>query len=80
MGWINTEMFGPELEVSLPRESAGSTKNYSRLYGRFLDEVVLPSRVLETAYHSDLAQHFYTDVERAEFRSNSPDPETEPES
>ena len=56
-------------QFSLVRKNVGSDKAYNALYERFKAEAVLPSSYVEGVYASRYARHFYSDEERARFRS-----------
>jgi hypothetical protein len=53
--------------VELPRRNVASEKFYNELYSRFRDEIQLPERLVEMAYTSEQARHFYSPAERDEF-------------
>jgi hypothetical protein len=54
----------------LPNQNAGESKAYAPLYRRFKAEASIPAWVLDQAYGSALAQHFYTESERRGFRAS----------
>ena len=54
--------------VVLASRNAAERESYAAAYQRFLADVRFTPAYLERMYGSRLAQHFYTDVERAAFR------------
>ena len=46
--------------------NVGGSKDYGRLYERFISEIRLPKAYLDRAYASRYAKHFYTPIEREE--------------
>jgi hypothetical protein len=56
-------------EFELVRKNVGSDKAYNTLYERFKAEAVLPASYVDGVYGSRYARHFYSDEERALFRS-----------
>jgi hypothetical protein len=66
-----SEMLAEFLRIPPPeiiRENIGAEKAYSSIYAEVKKTIHLPDEFLEKMYSSKLAQHFYTDAERAEFR------------
>lgn len=55
--------------LDLPRVNVGADKDYAELYARFLDAVQPRDEVLDRAYDSDFARHFYSPSEIAAFRA-----------
>jgi hypothetical protein len=55
--------------VSLEHANDGSAKGYSDLYRSFLQEFHAHPEMVENAYGSMVARHFYTDEERAGFQA-----------
>jgi hypothetical protein len=53
----------------VPHRNEGSAKSYAEVYDRFKQTVDLPDRLLDRAYSSRLATHFYTADELAGFRA-----------
>jgi hypothetical protein len=56
-------------DVALPRRNAAEEKFYHSLYTRFGDEVQLPESLVDKAYSSEQARHFYSPAELNEFRA-----------
>ena len=50
--------------VDLPRHNRATDKAYGDVYRRFAAEVTVPDDILDHAYGTRVAQHFYTDAER----------------
>jgi hypothetical protein len=63
------KFFGLEEAPSLVHKNDAKRKDYAHLYSQFRERATLPADLLEMAYESALARHFYTDAERAAFRS-----------
>jgi hypothetical protein len=61
--------FSLESPLSLVHRNQGSTKRYASLYRLFRTSADIPPHILDMAYESDLARHFYTEDERMAFRS-----------
>ena len=54
--------------VPVPPRNEASTKGYGRRYAEFVASARLPDELLEAAYGSRYARHFYADSEREAFR------------
>ena len=54
--------------VPIPRRNEGAAREHATTYGEFLRGVHLAGEVLDEAYNSEYAQHFYEMGEIAEFR------------
>jgi hypothetical protein len=54
--------------VPVTRRNDGARGRHADLYRRFLDEARLPETLLQTAYDSDFARHFYGPEEITAFR------------
>ena len=54
--------------ISVPARNEGATKEYAAGYREFLRSVRLPPAVLDQAYNSRYARHFYADEELEGFR------------
>jgi hypothetical protein len=54
--------------VEIPARNEASSKEYAGPYQDFLASVQMPAPVLEQAYDSRYARHFYADTELARFR------------
>jgi hypothetical protein len=63
------EFLGVE-RFELVDANTAEEKNYSALYRRFVETVDLPDTYLRRMYDSKYARHFYTEGERAAFRSS----------
>jgi hypothetical protein len=63
------EFFGLVEPVPLPSDSVSSEDATGGMYGEFLREISMPAELLERAYDSRYARHFYAPAERARFRS-----------
>lgn len=55
--------------IELPRWNSAERKFYQPVYERFRSEVRLPEEVIERAYSSEQARHFYTPSELDAFRA-----------
>jgi hypothetical protein len=55
---------------TVPHRNEGDAKSYADLYKRFKSTAQLPARVLDAAYGSQLATHFYSEAELERFRSH----------
>lgn len=53
----------------IPRANVAAGKGYRGLYDEFLRSAVLPDHLLDAAYGSALARHFYTEGELEQFRA-----------
>ncbi|MEQ8841674.1 MAG: putative capsular polysaccharide synthesis family protein [Acidimicrobiales bacterium] len=51
-----------------PASNRSDDKQYGGIYRRFLDTLTVPDEILDHAYESRLAAHFYTPQERSAFR------------
>ena len=65
---VLASFLGLKSPVAIPRRNEGTTHQYARMYGEFLDGVRLGDDLLDEAYGSDYAQHFYGIEEIAQFR------------
>jgi len=54
--------------VVVPRRNEGATGQFAQIYRGFLAAARLPERLLDEAYNSGYARHFYTKDEIAQFR------------
>jgi hypothetical protein len=54
--------------VDVPRRNDGARGRFADVYRRFLDQAHLPQELLDQAYGSDFAQHFYGPEEIEAFR------------
>jgi hypothetical protein len=54
--------------VEIPRRNEGATGPLAAIYQRFLADAALPSSLLDEAYESEYATHFYANDEIARFR------------
>jgi hypothetical protein len=54
--------------VPVPARNEGASKEYAARYRDFLSNVRLPAAVLDQAYNSRYARHFYADGELEQFR------------
>jgi hypothetical protein len=59
---------GLHTPVEVPRRNDGARGAFADIYRRFLSEAILPQEVLDGAYGSRYAQHFYENAEIAQFR------------
>jgi hypothetical protein len=59
---------GLDHPVAVPARNEASTKDYAPAYREFLDNARLPAALLDEAYESRYARHFYADSERARLR------------
>lgn len=57
-----------EDHVELPRRNTADRKFYHPLYRRFAEQVQLPEQLIESAYSSEQARHFYSPAELDRFR------------
>lgn len=55
--------------VALPTVNDAAALDYAPAYRAFLETFVAPPSWLDTFYETEVARHFYTDEERAAFRS-----------
>lgn len=58
-----------EDDIQLPRRNAADRKFYEPLYRRFKNEVRLPARLIDDAYSTEQARHFYSPAELDDFRA-----------
>jgi hypothetical protein len=63
------EFFGLVDPVPLPSDSVASEDDHAGNYGQFLREISIPAELLDRAYDSKYARHFYAPAERARFRA-----------
>ena len=61
-------LIGRDEPVPLPRTNVAEDKDYAELYRGFLDAIRVAPEVLDRAYSSRFARHFYSEEERAGFR------------
>ena len=54
--------------VAVPRRNDGETGRFAGVYRRFRDSARLPAALLDEAYDSDYARHFYAPAEISRFR------------
>jgi hypothetical protein len=63
------DFFGLVGPVPLPRHNVSSEKDYAATYRSFTRQAVIPAEILDLAYESRYAQHFYSLAELDRFRS-----------
>lgn len=64
------ELLGPS-GFEVHRRNVAHDKGYASLYRRFSEVVELPADYVDRLYDSRIARHFYTERERAAFRSRA---------
>jgi len=67
---------GAPRPIDIPRRNAGEDSSYADLQRRFVSDWVFPAPLLERAYATRPAQHFYSDDERARFLARWSSPRT----
>jgi putative capsular polysaccharide synthesis protein len=67
-GFLGEVLLGRRGPVPVPARNEASTKSYGGRYAEFVASARLPPEVLDAAYGSRYARHFYADREREGFR------------
>jgi hypothetical protein len=67
-GFLGESLLGRRGPVPVPARNEASTKSYGGRYAEFVASARLPPEVLDAAYGSRYARHFYADREREGFR------------
>ena len=62
-------MFDLDRDPHVPAMNVGGEKAYGNRYRRFVAEAHLPGWIVDDAYVSQMAQHFYSPAERLAFRA-----------
>jgi hypothetical protein len=65
---VLAQFLGRQTPVAVPARNEATTKDYGAHYRQFLASVRLPGPVLDEAYASRYARHFYADHELERFR------------
>jgi hypothetical protein len=65
---VLASFLGLPAPVAVPRRNDGASGAFAGAYRRFLDEARLPPGLLDEAYDSPYAHHFYDTAEIAQFR------------
>jgi hypothetical protein len=65
---VLASFLGLATPVIVPRRNVGASGRFGHAYRQFLAEARLPKRLLDEAYDSRYARHFYTEPEIAQFR------------